>query len=475
MLQGSQSGAIIFSNDRVGEFWYRLSLVAHAAPATVLAEMCCAVGDVCSQPITLNNPTAEEISLTSTIDNRRNYSIRESNVTIPSYGSTIVLLDYTPSSLSGEEHAHVEFSHPQFGKWEYDVVGTGLKPSRMKETIVAASINESSSTMFTFRNPFPKDLVVTVSLRSDDSSCEEGVFKIMSKRVKARLNGFGQFQIPIGFFPRTITEYRSNIFIENTGELNWKYPLLGIAEAPVHPKVYSFSCPARTTLEETLSLELNSLKIEPGSSESFTYELDAPSEYKNIVDRAFVLTPTSDTLTDATAPMQYNVRFDPLKPFSCLLDLVIKKKSGGQWRFQLSVEAEEPDIDDLIVIESQLNQTSSISFKLTNQFRESARFHSELTAGSSSAFTAFPSDGILEPYGGEPTNFVVSFSPTEYGKPLTGRLIITTDEMQWTFDLKGTHPEYQRPVVRARVDSVLDPRIASKLGQRSVSGRLGRK
>lgn len=42
---------------------------------------------------------------------------------------------------------------------------------------------------------------------------------------------------------------------------------------------------------------------------------------------------------------------------------------------------------------------------------------------------------MLQPLGGEGTNFVISFNPAEYGKNYTGKLIIETDDMQWTYEV----------------------------------------
>ena len=199
-------------------------------------------------------------------------------------------------------------------------------------------------------------------------------------------------------------------------------------------------------------MELNNLELE--REEKFSLQIVSQSEDEKIVGRALQIQPNVCALTpESPAILEYDVRFDPLKPFECMVELVIEKESGGRWRYQLTLEATEPDVDDTITIESSINHTASVSFKLTNQFREKARFQSEFTTGSSPAFSIFPNIGELEPYGGEPTKFIVSFSPTEYGKILTGRLVICTDEMQWTFDVRGTHPEYIRPVGQARVFS----------------------
>ena len=48
--------------------------------------------------------------------------------------------------------------------------------------------------------------------------------------------------------------------------------------------------------------------------------------------------------------------------------------------------------------------------------------------------------------------FIVSFTPVEYGKTIVGKLIIETDEMQWSYEVRGVPPSYMAPVTQARVD-----------------------
>ena len=38
------------------------------------------------------------------------------------------------------------------------------------------------------------------------------------------------------------------------------------------------------------------------------------------------------------------------------------------------------------------------------------------------------------------------FTPREYhGKPLVGKLVVQTEEMQWSYEVRGTHPKYVPP------------------------------
>lgn len=164
----------------------------------------------------------------------------------------------------------------------------------------------------------------------------------------------------------------------------------------------------------------------------------------------------------------YVVDFLPLKPFKAPCELIVSKASGGRWRHSVILESTEPEVDDVIVIEALLNSTSSVSFKLTNQYAAYAPFTATFTPDSPYEFTVFPNEGVLEPPGrGDGTVFIVSFTPTEYGKTQIGKLVIQTDEMQWTYELRGIPPEYKAPEGVAVVESRMDKSLTRNLGKPS--------
>lgn len=121
-------------------------------------------------------------------------------------------------------------------------------------------------------------------------------------------------------------------------------------------------------------------------------------------------------------------------------------------------------MDDIISISSPLQKTSSVSFKLTNHLKSYAEFTAHFTADSATEFICHPKQGLLEPYGKEGTNFIVSFTPTEYGKAKVGRLVIQTDEMQWTYEIRGSHPQYKIPQAQGgRIQNKLSKELTSKM------------
>ncbi|CAK4117218.1 unnamed protein product [Aphanomyces euteiches] len=484
LLPGTTTGAIGFTNEDVGEFSYILNLHATPAPPIQLEDMVCAVGDVTSQPITITNPLDTPLPLEVVLTNTRNFRIRDEDIVVKPLSTYTAILDYIPSSLSEYERADIQFLNPDVGTWEYKVQGTGKPPSMMKTTIVNAVVGEAASSLFTFRNPFPDALAVEVTMvqlnQHDDgktimerptgtSGSRAGnsptsvsrqrirpptapppVFDILLKKPKLTLEGFGILQVPISFMPHFVSEAGAQIIIKGDKELEWVYPVRGIAEAPANPRSFTFVCRARESCEKKLSLELLALE-KVTIDERFTIEWDIPEPHARVVERTLTVTPIVDKISSVTTPLEYLVRFDPLKPIRLTVGLIVKKRSGGLWRFDIHLDASDPFVDDVLTIESALNQTSSVSFKLTNQFRESTPFQAEFTAGSSQAFTVYPVEGMLAPYGTDGTSFTIAFTPTGYGKMCSGQLVIVTDEMQWTFNVKGTHPEYKIPHGESKV------------------------
>jgi hypothetical protein len=98
---------------------------------------------------------------------------------------------------------------------------------------------------------------------------------------------------------------------------------------------------------------------------------------------------------------------------------------------------------------------------LNNHLKSFAEFTAFFTTDSAAEFVVYPKNGMLEPYSKEGTNFIVSFTPTEYGKAKIGRMVIQTEEMQWTYEIRGSHPQYKIPEVGGG-------RIANRLSKEVV-------
>ena len=91
----------------------------------------------------------------------------------------------------------------------------------------------------------------------------------------------------------------------------------------------------------------------------------------------------------------YSVNFIPLRPFSVTVGLVIRKATGGMWRYDVDLEALPPDPDDIIQIEAPLGRTESVSFHLTNIFPSNDPFTAYFTPETPSEFTVMPTKGVI--------------------------------------------------------------------------------
>ena len=166
------------------------------------------------------------------------------------------------------------------------------------------------------------------------------------------------------------------------------------------------------------------------------------------------------------APLVMHIDWRPLRPVRTSAALVVRKSSGGRWRYDLVFEAAEPAPDDIIYLEAAINKTSKVQFKLCNAFDDDAPFTAYFSQESSSVFSVAPMQGILPRAGTAGSLFTVGYTPTEYGKPVRGTLVILTDDMQWSYEVRGVHPQYEAPrPTRSTVDHVLDPSLSMRLGR----------
>lgn len=325
----------------------------------------------------------------------------------------------------------------------------------MEALEVAATIGETSSTQITFKNPFRENINITIALESD-----ENVFQILVRRSKFVIGPLGALLIPIAFIPTSMDEHAATLLVSITEELTWRYPLKGITENASSKIDYAFKTKCRTSLELPLNIILNDL-AELLEEENFSHEINVvDANMKSIVDKSLQIEAHKNIISNPSEALEFMVKFEPLRPFKSHVEFFIYKASGGRWKYNILLEALEPDIDDTISIESPINKTTSIAFKLTNQFKAFAEFEAFFTPESDSCFAIQPAQGILEPYGREGTTFIVSFTPVEYGAPKVGKLVIQTEDMRWTYLVRGSHPHYQPPeVTGGRIDNRLQRSI----------------
>lgn len=439
LLPGEAEGAVSFVSDRTGEFWYKLKLVALPPEPIDLEMFECELGRSATQIVGIENPTNEEVILDYSCTNPLNFELNPEKVILPPYEVVEIALKYSPSSLKNIEKGEIKLTSTKLGDWVFKLKGKGLPPTEMNSIDISAAVGESNSIQIPFKNPFRENINIEVQILGEE------VFQLLVRKNKFSVLPLGTLMIPIAYQPNSMLEHRGYLVVSITEDLTWKYPLRGITEKPSAHVDFVFKTKCRTSLEKTIEVYLTDLQY-LAEEENFSHEIRVPSfELQGLVDKSFQIEPIKNIIHNPSEPLLFSVRFEPLRPYRTTVELLVYKSSGGRWKYNVLLDAMEPEEDDTIIIESQMNKTASVAFKLTNQFKAFAEFDAKFTPDSDVTFSVSPSHGILEPYGREGTTIIVSFTPTEYGAPKTGKLLIQTDEMLWSYKLIGRHPSYKVP------------------------------
>lgn len=507
---GQSEGAISFNNDDVGEFWFQLKLKAREAVPESQA-LQCELGRSAQAEVLIDNPTDTDCIMAVTNSNETNFSLSPATVVLRPKGTSKITVTYMPSAIQVPQEAKIVFSHAKAGVWEFLFTGVGMPPTRMEPVVTSCHVSQTSTGMVTFRNPFPMPKKFQASLKIHDDSHDDGptaaaaaaaaapqpVFSLMTKRLQATLGPFHTMQIPFSYTPKIIAQNSASVFIHLLDpdapaptaallggpppELRWEFPIVGNAEGVSGDPPQRISCPARkrtSTIFQFALVGFNNQQSGAGgnnnnsgdaSGESFTSEVRVAKEahYGRAASNSIELEPMSmmEAATESEAIAEamlnapphpvlfYRATFEPLRPFTVNAEVLIRKDSGGVWKFPIVLEAGIPEADDVIVIEAAVNQRESVSFNLFNILSQPSPFVAYFAADSPPEFSVAPTKGVLPamPTGGAADRagaaqpITISFASTQYGKTLSGTLVVETEDMHWRYEVRGTLPHYQPP------------------------------
>lgn len=344
-----------------------------------------------------------------------------------------------------------------------------------------------------------------------DSQPKASVFCLLLKRAKSiPLEPGASLDIPISFAPDTMQLYEATVTVtihredptdtwsgdypsmmstRMVNDLHWIYPVRGIPESlPIkESQAPCIECKARSRVEERVEVSLTGLapnsvgagigrypsvtpisllgRRMPGELEYGVDYLNVPEEFRyelvyedaesqSCLERSLgvSLMRKMKNQVSGVVILVFNFVFSPFKPFSHKTQLVISATSGGVWRFPLKLLATEPEVDDIITIESVgLNKDSVVGFRMTSQMRQPLPFEAFFAPSSDEEFTVTPSSGELSPAGTEGTLIKVAYKPQIYGKTHKAKLVVQTSDMQWTYDVIGTTADYNPPNARAKI------------------------
>lgn len=269
---------------------------------------------------------------------------------------------------------------------------------------------------------------------------------------------------------------------DGISEVRWIFPIQGIPESRPIKESYGaiIECKARDRLEERIEVTLagvapvtsgpqrsictrsvtpknESPKLPDGivvgetlaTASEFTFDLsykdvDAKENVQNSV--AMKLVRQYRDKASGLVILVFNVIFSPYKAMDHVVTLEVKAAQGGVWKFPIRFSAQEPPVDDQIDIEATgLNKESSVGFRLTSQTKYPVSFNAYFAAGSDPEFSVTPANGELLSLGSNGTMIHVGFRPSVYGKIYNAKLVIQTEDMQWSYNVRGILPDYAPP------------------------------
>ena len=437
-------------NDRIGEFLYRLKLISEDQPIIVSDPIKAELGKYADYPILLENPTKEEVEVKCINSNKKLFQVLQEKIYLPGGVRKEIIVRYIPSTLETIEECRLRFETKKIGNWEYLLRGSGVPPTQMEITYVRTYVGGVTSGQVNFKNPLNEKITVNIELK-----CEKfpDAFGLINKKTKYPLDSSRMLVIPFTFRPQILTKYSADIFVYISKTLFWKYPIEGITEVKSKGIDYTFKTKAKKMFETKIYLDISNLPEKNIDFNDFGYMLNIKEEkYKALINKClniqFVDKKRMDTNDIQNKKLPLEIKFYPLRPFKTDIEFILRKKSGGQWIYNIILESTEPDPDDIIYIKSSLGKQSFVAFKLQNIFTKDAKFIAYFSHDSSSEFSVSPREGTLDQSGRDGTQFVICYLPVEYGKIKIGKLIVETDEVEWIFEVRGSHLDYKPPEIK---------------------------
>jgi len=187
LVAGDSQGSIGFLNEKVGEFWYDLNLIAEENPEINLPMLECELGKISHHFIELENPTGKEHFLDFKNSNPTNFDIIPDKLILPPFESIQVRIQYSPTNLDVIESGNIVFENQMIGKWCYYIEGKGLLPTVMEPSPISTAVGSSTSSMLSFKNPFKEPATVEVHMTDEDAK----IFALLLKRNKFNIGPLG--------------------------------------------------------------------------------------------------------------------------------------------------------------------------------------------------------------------------------------------------------------------------------------------
>eukprot|EP00873_Tetraselmis_striata_P026074 jgi/Tetstr1/446338/TSEL_033880.t1 len=459
-----------FEHPSLGVFWYELTLTSTPSDPIKLPEMSAPVGSRATQLVSVPNAGATEVVFATSSSNPRNFGVSPEFVAVPPGGEATIVVEFSPSSLSAAATGLLRLDSADSGQWDYEVVGHGERPQPGEPLDIGASPGTPGTGQMVWRNPLDEMVTVRLAIEADSTGGADDVrsFSLMERRAASGILVDTGEAVPVAvaFAPSMLRDYAARLVLSaeipsQREPVRFEFPLRGLAETPSSGSVFKFSTKARSKLEAPLEVMLTGLSgMSP--EEVFGFEVHPPPAERIAIERSLSIREVHTAITTPEEPLRYSVVFHPQKTMSCMVDLIITKKSGGRWRFEMQLEASQPDLDGELVIEAGVGQLGRLPLYLYAQGEQPVEFTAKLTTDSDLDLEVQPRSGLLFPRdedgtwetSNKPPPLILTYRNKDYGKRARGKLIVQTPESEFTYLLTGIISKYVPPDPKSTVSRV---------------------
>jgi hypothetical protein len=508
-------GLVRFFNPQLGEVSYAVQLTALPAPPIELAPFVTPAGATHYRNYSINNPTSETVILSVESSDPDRFFISNSidlnstaTVALPPCASTEVYICYMPDTIDFEDFGHVFLISDVLGEWVFEVSGKGAHPEDAPLKLTYTEVGTTSSSHVVFRNPLNTPLrampylevrggtaafattlerekpapqekskasglrssvskaLASPSTRAASHAATAGPIVLLDPKA-VDVAAQGVIHIPYAFTPTSLAELHATIVVEGLLESGrvtlWRFPLKCCGDAPVYDRITSIACPVAEIKTVALSFPLTQLSF-PQGIDRMTCSMEilprkgSDPQVRAALSKFVILLATKVMLTRASPSIELEIEATPLRTISFEADLVVTvDKVEGRWRFPLEFIFSRPKPTATVYVEATVGSAGSAQIPCGYVLDAATEFRAYFTLDSPLEFTVSPEKGVLWQHSGN-TGVTVHFSPREYGKPYTGRLIFETADFEWHYDVQGRLPQYIPPRTTIPITSSLSTR-----------------
>lgn len=456
----ARNSSVYFYSDDDGEFWYAIKIIATDSPTESIAPLTSPIGKHASTYILLENPLSKSTSFRYENSNPTAFHVMAKRlINLLPLEKKRIEVRYIPTTLGVKETTEISFHGTESGDYTYTLSGTGKPPQPLSPIIVNGAMNQPSSALVLFTNPFPYPARFQMSLASEN---EGEIFKFLLKKKNFQLSSFGEeFQIPFTFNPSQLGQFSAHIIVAYTGPargqiqegelptIRWIFSVIGNSVSVNNTELKHMKCRAMEIENAEMTFTLvGETEMFEASEYSLTLNLPPESDFLRFnVD----MKPNEVHKNASCTELIVGIKFSPQRPVTARGRIIIKNPLAQEWSFDIQFTAERGKPTATISIEAPINKTGTANVVIPAAFRAQTPFHSYMVQGSACEFTLTADHGYIEAGVGDHTDmpFQIIFAPKMYGKVLQGLLVVDTIDSQYIFEVVGKTPEYVPPVIKS--------------------------